>query len=51
VDVVMVRVIWFTLAICTGVGFLVYIAAWIIMPEEPLAVGHAANEFAYGTPH
>ena len=33
-DVVLVRVIWLALAICTGVGFLAYLAAWIIMPKE-----------------
>jgi phage shock protein C len=35
VDVVLVRVIWVVVAICTGgVGVLAYIAAWIIMPKE-----------------
>jgi phage shock protein C len=35
VDVVLVRVIWLAVAICTGgIGLLVYIAAWIIMPKE-----------------
>jgi len=34
VDVVLVRVIVLALAICTGVGFLVYLIAWIIMPRE-----------------
>lgn len=33
-DVVLVRVIWLAVAICTGVGFLAYVAAWIIMPKE-----------------
>ena len=34
VDVTLVRVIWLALAFCTGVGFIAYIVAWIIMPKE-----------------
>ena len=50
VDVVLVRVIWLAVAICTGgVGFLVYIAAWIIMPKEtsgPVPAPELAGEGA-----
>jgi phage shock protein C len=34
VDVVLVRVLWLGIALCTGVGFLVYLAAWIVLPVE-----------------
>ena len=34
VDVVMVRIIWLALAFCTGIGFIAYIVAWIIMPKK-----------------
>ena len=34
VDVILIRVVWLTLAIVTGVGFLAYLAAWIIMPSD-----------------
>ena len=34
VDVILVRVVWLALAIATGVGFLAYLAAWIIMPSD-----------------
>jgi phage shock protein C len=34
VDVTLVRVIWLAAAIMTGVGFLAYLAAWIIMPSD-----------------
>ena len=34
VDVVLVRVLWLGIALCTGVGFLVYLAAWIIIPAD-----------------
>jgi phage shock protein C len=34
VDVILVRVVWLALALGTGVGFLAYFAAWIIMPSD-----------------
>src|SRR6185503_17173262 len=34
VDVNLVRVLWLAIALCTGVGFLAYLAAWIIMPSD-----------------
>ena len=34
VDVILVRTIWLAVAITTGVGFLAYVAAWIIMPSD-----------------
>jgi phage shock protein C len=34
VDVVLVRVLWLGIALCTGVGFFVYLAAWIVIPSD-----------------
>jgi phage shock protein C len=34
-DVTLVRLVWLTAAIMTGVGMLSYPIAWIVMPEEP----------------
>jgi phage shock protein C len=34
VDVVLVRVLTLGIALCTGVGFCVYIAAWIVIPSD-----------------
>jgi phage shock protein C len=34
VDVTLVRVVWLALAICTGVGFIAYLAAWMIIPSD-----------------
>jgi len=34
-DVTLVRVVWLVMAFMTGVGFLGYVIAWIVMPEEP----------------
>jgi len=46
-DVVLVRLLWLIVAIMTGVGFLAYIIAWIVMPEEPIThtvpVAHQAT--------
>lgn len=34
IDVTVVRLVWLIVAIMTGVGFLAYLVAWIVMPEE-----------------
>jgi phage shock protein C len=34
IDPVLVRVVWAILFFAAGVGFLAYILAWIIVPEE-----------------
>ncbi len=34
VDVTLIRVIWLVIALATGVGFLAYFIAWIIMPSD-----------------
>ena len=34
VDVVLVRVLVLGIAICTGVGFFAYLAAWIVIPSD-----------------
>ena len=36
IDVTLVRVVWLIVACMTGIGFLSYPIAWIIIPEEPL---------------
>jgi phage shock protein PspC (stress-responsive transcriptional regulator) len=33
-DVTFVRVLWLAIAITTGVGFIAYLAAWIVMPSD-----------------
>jgi phage shock protein PspC (stress-responsive transcriptional regulator) len=34
VDVTLVRALWLAIAVTTGVGFLAYLAAWIIIPSD-----------------
>ena len=36
-DVTLIRIVWLVLAIC-GAGAIAYVIAWIVMPEEPLAL-------------
>jgi phage shock protein PspC (stress-responsive transcriptional regulator) len=36
VDANIVRLVWLLLAIFTGVGFIAYLIAWIVMPQEDL---------------
>ena len=38
IDVTLVRIVWLVTAIMSGVGFVPYILAWIVMPEEPVVV-------------
>jgi phage shock protein C len=37
-DVTLIRIVWLVVAICGGAGLLAYVIAWIVMPEEPLAL-------------
>jgi phage shock protein C len=37
IDPVLVRVVWAVSFFLGGVGFLAYLVAWIIIPEEPVA--------------
>jgi len=34
-DVTLVRVVWLITALLTCIGFIPYLIAWIVMPEEP----------------
>ena len=45
-DVTLVRVLWLVVSFMTGVGLLAYPVAWIVMPEEPLALPAAAGKQA-----
>jgi len=42
-DVTLVRIVWLITLLMTGFGLITYIIAWIIMPEEPLALVAPAN--------
>jgi phage shock protein C len=34
IDVALMRILWLGIALGTGIGFLVYLAAWIILPGD-----------------
>ena len=51
-DVTLIRIVWLVLAICGGAGFLAYVIAWIVMPEEPTAlVAQPSSEPGRATNH
>ena len=43
IDVTIIRIVWLITAIMTGVGFIPYFIAWIVMPEEPLLLPAPVN--------
>ena len=43
-DVTLVRVVWLVVLIMGGVGLIPYLIAWIVMPEEPLALPSPAGQ-------
>lgn len=45
VDVVLVRILWLVLAFGTGLGFIAYIVAWIVMPKQARANPMPAAEY------
>ncbi len=51
-DVTLVRVMWLIIALFGGGGFVAYLVAWIVMPEEPERVYYAPPAAApqQGTP-
>ncbi|HWY68104.1 MAG TPA: PspC domain-containing protein [Terriglobales bacterium] len=38
VDVTLIRLLTLVVAIFTGIGFVAYVIAWIVIPEEPVIV-------------
>jgi phage shock protein C len=50
IDVTVVRVVWLITAIMTCIGFIPYIIAWIVMPEEPLPLPAPAITHQVTTP-
>jgi len=44
VDPVVVRLVWAGLFLAFGVGLLVYLFSWIIIPNEPLSFEEKKNE-------
>ncbi len=41
IDVTVVRIVWLAIALCTGVGFIAYLVAWILMPKDYPVAGAA----------
>ena len=43
IDVTLVRVVWLVTALMTVCGFIPYLVAWIVIPEEPLPISAPVN--------
>jgi phage shock protein C len=43
-DVTLVRIVWLVTALMTGIWFIPYILAWIVMPEEPVVLSVPAGQ-------
>ncbi len=43
VDVAIVRILWVAAAFCGLLGVVAYIAGWIVIPEQPLALPASAS--------
>jgi phage shock protein C len=49
-DVTLIRIAWILCVVC-GFGFLAYLVAWVVMPEEPLyLMAHEAPQGATERP-
>lgn len=48
-DPSLIRLAWILFAICTGIGFVAYLIAWLVIPSEPEFVYVPAA--AVPTPH
>jgi phage shock protein C len=46
VDPVLIRIVWLALAFGTGLGFIGYLIAWIVMPKDRPATVMPAADFA-----
>jgi phage shock protein C len=44
IDVIVIRLVWLIVAFAAGVGFLGYVIAWIVIPEEPLILSAPAGQ-------
>ena len=42
-DVTLLRLVWLIGSIFTGIGFIAYVVAWIVIPEEPQVVNVPAG--------
>jgi phage shock protein C len=44
IDVIVIRLVWALVAFMAGTGFLAYLIAWIVIPEEPLLLSAPAGQ-------
>jgi phage shock protein C len=44
IDVIVIRLVWAIVVFMAGTGFLAYVIAWIVIPEEPLMLSAPAGQ-------
>jgi phage shock protein C len=49
-DVTLLRLVWLIGSIFTGIGFIAYLLAWIVVPEEPETVAVPAGSVRVSNP-
>ena len=49
IDVTVVRLVWLITALMTCIGFIPYVIAWIVMPEEPYLLPAPVNSPPVGS--
>jgi phage shock protein C len=49
-DVTLLRLVWLIGSIFTGIGFIAYLLAWIVVPEEPEMVAVPAGSVRVPSP-
>ena len=49
-DVTLLRLVWLIGSIFTGIGFIGYLVAWIVIPEEPETVAAPAGSVRVPNP-
>jgi phage shock protein C len=42
-DITLVRLVWLITGLVTGIGFIGYVIAWIVIPEEPYLLAAQAQ--------
>ena len=48
-DVTLVRIVWLVAALATGVGFIAYLIAWLLMPKDTVGVPSPAAQAIHQT--
>ena len=48
-DVTLMRIVWLVASLATGVGFIAYLIAWLLMPKETMSAPVPATQMIHQT--